>query len=216
MKPFRMCLFLVLFTFFLGIAFNSIWTLTCDAPKDDSPERTSTCNLLFLNNDSLDYKEIQNVRSQKQGLIAETLTRFKAVPLEKLAPCVNESYRLIIIPTSNYPVSIQLLRSNNDRILFVERLNGNDHAVRQTTERPTEQEWFEFKSLLRKHTFWDAPVLNDNKSVVKDEAIYIMEGIEGEKYHYIQRQKTNDELKEAADYLVRLSGIKYESVNPSF
>jgi hypothetical protein len=210
MRRFSFFLLLALSTFSVGIALKSIWTLSFSVPKAEIPGAASNCNLLFLEEEYPDYKEIQAFMKQKQGLIAEMLDKFDAVPLEKLPLCIDESYRLIIIPVSDYPLSIQVLRSQDNRILFVEKLNQNGYATRKGTEYPTEEEWQNLKSLLDQNSFWYLPTFNENQSTSKESAILIMEGISGGKYHYVQRPATNNEFREISAYMVKLSELKIE------
>jgi hypothetical protein len=52
------------------------------------------------------------------------LDRFQGMPFEELPLCVDESYRLIWIPTFHTPVSVRIWRSGEKQFLVAKRLDG--------------------------------------------------------------------------------------------
>ena len=212
MKRISIYLSLALITFLAGVTLKSIWVLNRNIPIIEAPQSTSNCNLLFLEY-SLDYEKVKNTRKQKQGLIADMLNKFNEIPLENLPPCIDESYRLIMIPISDYPVSIHILRSGDERILFAEKLNANDYSTREATERLTEEEWQSFKSLFDQTSFWDMPTFDKNEHESAERTIYIMEGLKGAEYHYVQRLSSNGKFQESAAFLLKLPELKNEIRN---
>jgi hypothetical protein len=136
------------------------------------------------------------------------------MPFEELPTCVDESYRLIWIPTFHAPISARIWRSREKQFLATKQLNGRgSYGMGQLAFRDigslSDDEWNEFMRLLRQSGYWDLPS-DDDSPLPNDGATWIMEGIRNGKQHQVNRHSPSSEFREACVYLVKLSGLKTE------
>lgn len=139
---------------------------------------------------------------------------FREMPLESLPSCVEESYRLMWVPTFHPPVVVRIWRSGEKYFMAAKQLDGRGGyeigklSVEQTRSL-TNDEWMNFVTSLYQAGFWDIPS-NINEPVPQDGAAWVMEGIKGKQYHSIKRRNPQGEYADLIKYLIKLSGLKTE------
>ena len=136
------------------------------------------------------------------------------MPLEELPLCVDESYRLIWIPTFHPPVSVRIWRSGEKQFLVTKQLDGRGgygmgQLAFQDLRSLSDDESKEFMRLLGQSGYWDLPS-HDDSLPPQDGATWIIEGIRNRKQHQVNRHSPSSEFREACVYLVKLSGLKTE------
>jgi len=208
MKRISIRLTIILITFFVGVTAATIWLFNLNNSSIEITETGIDCNFPDFENSAISVKE------NKEANIT-ILERFQEIPLENLPDCIDESYRLVWIPTFHSSVVVRVWRSADKHFLVVKQLDGKggygmgNLALNET--RPlTENEWFNLVSLIERSSFWNMPTINKNEGEPNDGALWIVEGINGKKYHDVTRLTPNDEYRELAGYLIQLSGLKTE------
>jgi hypothetical protein len=142
------------------------------------------------------------------------LARFQEMPLEALPACIDESYRLIWIPSFHAPVSVRIWSSRGRRFLVTKQLDGKGgYGMGQLAleeMRPlNEEEWFDFTRLLSQAAYWDMSSADDAPEP-NDGAAWVIEGVQNRKGHDVHRRSPSREFRDACIYLVKLSGLKTE------
>jgi hypothetical protein len=145
---------------------------------------------------------------------ATLLSRFQEMPLESLPACVDESYRVIWIPTFHSPVAVRVWSSSGSRYLVTKELDGKGgygmgNLVLDQQPSLSDDQWFNFKRLLVQASYWDLPSADD-APIPHDGAEWVIEGFAGKKYHKVHRRSPSTEFRAACISLVQLSGLKTE------
>ena len=203
MKRITLRLAIALFTFLIGVAAASLWTFRYYG-RDK-----------FVRNEADCIPKYSRVSSfgNNEGWSA-VLDRFQEMPFEKMPACVDESYRLIWIPTFHSPVSTRIWRSGKKQFLVTKELDGKGgygmgQLLFQDLRPLSDDEWNEFMRLLRQSGYWDLPSTDDSHRP-QDGATWIIEAIRNGKHHQVNRRSPSSEFREACVYLVKLSGLKTE------
>ncbi len=204
MKRIALRLAIALLTFLIGIAAVTFWIVT----RRESTKTTEK---------NLDCIPIYNPDvyvGQEQTWGAVTLARFNEMPLENLPACVDESYRLVWMPTFHSPVAVRVWRSGDKYFLVAKQLDGRGgygigNLSIERTRSLTESEWMDFLNHIYPASFWglsstiDEPLPNDG-------AAWVMEGIRNKQYHSVKRVNPQEQFADLIKYLIKMSGLETE------
>ena len=206
MKRFPLRLTIAILTFLVGVAIATIWTV----------RHYNLINGELNDADCIPTYSPIAYSANEKGWDA-VLARFKEMPLESLPACVDESYRLIWIPSFHSPVSVRMWSARGKRFMTTKQLDGKGGygmgqlALEQT--RPVkEEEWFGFKRLLSQAAYWDLPSADDGPQP-EDGAEWVIEGVQNRRRHDVHRRSPSKEFRDTCVYLVKLSGLKTEIEN---
>lgn len=210
MKRISIGLFFALFTFFVSIALTAFWIFNSKLPSVPVPksEELRASNFVF---------DSRIPSSEKIFWEKEILKRFKETPLEKLPDSIDESYRLILLPTFDAPVIVRVWRSGNKQFLIAKKLSGQGgfglegfgKLSYEKTQPLTEDEWITFNRLVDQAFFWDMPSL-ENETPVVDGAEWVIEGFKNGVHQEVHRTTPSKEFREACNELLKLSGLEEE------
>jgi hypothetical protein len=120
-------------------------------------------------------------------------------------------YRFTLLPSWESPVAIRIEKRNNEYMLYVRMTNGmggcsvGDLTVCESKEI-TQENWDSFLLLLAKANFWELST-NEEFSFGTDGSQWIIEGIEGNKYHVVDRWCPNGDYEKCGLFLLELAGI---------
>lgn len=210
MKRVSIYLFLALLTFAIGISFAALWLFKREIPDVPAPQSQKSRNTNY---------SIESEIALKSKIFwdKEILGRFNEKPLRDHSDAIDETYRLVLIPTFHAPVSIRLWRKGDEKFLVVKKTSGKggfgiNNFGKQSYEKTlnlTEDEWQTFINFLDESYFWDMP------EVVKEElgtdgATWIVEGLKDKMYHQVWRTIPDKEFRESCTYLLRLASLEKE------
>jgi hypothetical protein len=203
MKRITLRLAITILTFLIGVGVATWWSVRHFGPRKLA-EKEADCIPT--------YSPIHNSENQK-GWDA-ILDRFQEMPFERVPVCVDESYRLVWIPTFHSPISIRIWRSHEKQFIVTKQLDGRGgygmgQLAFQELHALTDGEWDEFMRLLRDSGYWDMPSV-DTSPLPNDGGAWVIEGIRGHKRHQVNRRVPSAEFRAACVYLAKLSGLKTE------
>lgn len=203
MKRITLRLAIAIITFLVGVAAAGLWTMK-HYPADKPPLTETDCIPNYTSVSSSANTDEWNA----------VLDRFHEMPFEDLPDCVDESYRLIWIPTFHAPISARIWRSGAKAFLATKQLDGRGgygmgQLTFQNIRSLSDDEWNEFMRLLRQTGYWDLQS-HDDSLPPEDGAAWIIEGIRNGRHHLVNRRAPSSEFHEACVYLVKLSGLKTE------
>ena len=207
MKRFSLQFAIALITFLIGVGFAAFWLLTRPLPEIDLPQNPPECAA------ELDAK-IDSVDLQVEWR-AMLLERFREIPLKELPANVDESYRLIWIPTFDDPTIIRIWRSGENYFIVTKRLNRNKNNLEigklkfEKTHSITAEEWQSFVSLLQQRCYWVVPSKIE-EPIVMDGASWTLEGISNGKYHLVYRTLPSAQMSGIFRELFKLTGVEME------
>ena len=204
MKRITLRLIIALLTFLIGVTLVTFWIVKRQRPSQTS-KTSPGCIPVF---DPKFYS------GQENGWGAVVLARFHEMPLENFPSCVDESYRLIWIPTFHSPVAARIWRSGDKRFLVAKQLDGKGgygmgNLALEEARSITEDEWLTFIRLLDQASYWEMPSI-DAAPPPNDGAAWVIEGAKERKYHNVNRHTPSIEFRASCAYLLKLSGIKTE------
>jgi hypothetical protein len=202
MKRITLRLAIAIITFFVGVAAAGLWTMK--HYPGDKPALTETDCIP-------NYSSVSSLANKDDW--SAVLDRFHEMPFEDLPDCVDESYRLIWIPTFHAPISARIWRSGEKQFLATKQLDGRGgygmgQLTFQNIRSLSDDEWNEFMRLLRQAGYWDLPSHDDR--LPEDGAAWIIEGVWNGRHHLVTRRAPSSEFREACTYLVKLSGLNTE------
>jgi|ERR1041385_5885866 hypothetical protein len=203
MKRITLRLAIAIITFLLGVAAAGWWTMT-HYPRNKPSLNETVC--------IPKYSSVPSPSNKNDW--STVLDRFQEMPFDDLPDCVDESYRLIWIPTFHAPISTRIWRSGAKEFLATKQLDGRGgygmgQLTFQNIRSLTDDEWNEFMRLLRQAGYWDLPSHEDSLPT-EDGAAWIIEGVRNGRHHLVNRRAPSSEFREACIYLVKLSGLKTE------
>jgi hypothetical protein len=139
---------------------------------------------------------------------------FQEMLFEELPACVDESYRLIWIPSFHSPVSVWIWSSRGKRFIVTKQLDGKGgygmgQLALEEMRSLSEDEWNGFMRLLSQARYWDMPSIDDSPPP-NDGAAWVIDGIQNRKRHHVNRRSPGAEFRAACVYLVKLSRLKTE------
>jgi hypothetical protein len=115
------------------------------------------------------------------------LARFQEMPFEALPAGVDESYRLVWIPTFHSPVSVRIWSSRGKRFMVTKKLDGKGgygmgHLAQEEMRPLSEDEWYGFMRLLSQARYWDMPSIDDSP-LPNDGAGWVIDAVQNRKHH---------------------------------
>lgn len=145
---------------------------------------------------------------------AKVFIAFKEIPFELLPSCVDESYRLIWIPTFHSSVALRIWRSGETYFMVAKQLDGKDgygmgNLSFEQTRALTKPEWLNFINQINQAEFWTTPSII-NEPLPNDGATWIIEGLKDKQVHSIKRVSLNDKYAELIKYMMNKSGLETE------
>lgn len=204
MKRITFRLAVALLTFLVGIAAVIFWIVMRHVPIQ-TVKTTPDCMPVY-------NPEIYVGQGETWGTVV--LARFNEMPLKNLPACVDESYRLIWVPTFHSPVVVRIWRSGEKYFLVAKQLDGQGgygmgNLASDETRPLTENEWVTFINLLQRASYWDMPSV-DYARLPNDGASWIIEGSKNKRHHEVRRYAPSKEFRESCVYLLKSSGLKTE------
>lgn len=203
MKRISIRVAITLLTFLIGTAVATFWTVR---------KQTSVRSIKQETDCVPGY--IPSAHSSNENVWETVLDRFQEMPLESLPACVDESYRVIWVPTFHAPVAVRIWSSQGRRYLLTKQLDGRGGygmgRLALDKQQPlSDEQWFSFKKLLMQASYWDLSSADDGP-IPHDGAEWIIEGLESNNHHSVHRRSPGTEFRAACIYLVQLSGLKTE------
>ncbi len=134
--------------------------------------------------------------------------------LAKTDPNIT-AYRLLWLPSFHSPIAVRAVKSDKSVLVHIVKLDGTGGAkpgqVAAKRERKmTDDEWTVLQVLLEKSTYWRLKkwVKTDLASgIVMDGDRLICEGVDGGRYHVVDRSDPEPEYEKMCKFLLGLSGI---------
>ena len=149
------------------------------------------------------------------------LVKFNEPPLDVISEFHKTiSYRLILFPTFDRPISIRAESVNGDRRLITKILDGDGGfgiselgRLSNSRERTlSEVEWSELERRIDSSSFWYVPRIDRYDLPVVDGALWVFEGAT-DIYHKTTRVTPKDEMLELMVYMLSLAGLQMEYVD---
>jgi hypothetical protein len=212
MKRISLRLFFALLTFVIGISFTTFWIFKSEIPDASLPKINLPQNPQQYVSE-VDAK-IDTVDLQLEWR-AMLLRRFRETRLIQSPANIDESYRLIWVPTFDEPTIIRIWRSKENYFIVTKRLKRNRNNLEignlkfEKTRSLTAEEWRNFTSLIQQRGFWSMPS-NIKEPLVEDGASWTLEGINNGQYHLVNRTLPSAQISEIFRELFRLTGIEIE------
>lgn len=198
-------------TFLVGVSLTAYWIFNSSLPTVSAPESET------IRASNFGYDTELTV-SERKFWEKEIFPRFRDKPLKSYIDDFDETYRMILLPTFNKPLMIQLSRQGNEKILTIKKLSGQGgFGIKkfgklefEKTLPLSETQWNTFLGLLNKAYFHDLPTLDRNEEPVNDGAEWIIEGLQNKEFHDVHRITPNKELSELYEYLLKITGLNEE------
>ncbi len=158
----------------------------------------------------------------RQDTRTEFKAKYYAAMLEKPFACFEEDeevYRLLYLPSFEYPTSIRIWRDGNQYQMAIKQLSAElaseavpDKIVFDVTRPLTVEEWNNIQALLQKSNFWSMQSV-DVRSPGLDGVTFLLEGKKGDKYHVVDRWTPEDDenFLELCGYLVEITKLTWKS-----
>lgn len=206
MKRFSIKFGIALTTFSISVCLVVLWLFSYPLSKIDVPPNLQTCGLEEGAEITKDFQV------DWRGMIFK---RFQETPLKQLPATVDESYRLLWIPTFDEPTVINIWRSDETYFITTKRLNRNRKNLEignlelEKTRSLTAEEWQDFTSLLQQNGFFCIPS-NVKEAEVNDGASWTLEGIKEGQHHLVYRTLPTNQLADIFRKMFNLTGIEIE------
>lgn len=193
-------------TFFIGVGIVAFWFVNRSTPIVETPQKTPDCIPQY--DASISPNDYDDVNK------ANLFARFRELPLDKLAACVDESYRLTWIPTFHAPTVIRVWRSGDKYFIVTKRLDGKGgygmgNFNGETVRSITAEEWNGFINHLHQESYWKMPS-EIKEPLPNDGAAWTFEGANGGQYHLVFRITPSDKLSKIFRSLFKLTGVETE------
>lgn len=127
-------------------------------------------------------------------------------------PTSNEVYRLTWLRSFHNPVAIRIEKDGEMYSLYWKVCSGKGgyepgQLTVDESKRISKDEWDNFQSLLRKVNFWQMKTV-DREMPMDDGAQWILEGVNDNTYHVVDRQSPRDnDYFNCGNYLIKMTGI---------
>lgn len=146
---------------------------------------------------------------------ADLFRRFRETPLAKQPACVDESYRLVWIPTFRPPTVIRVWRTNDKYFVVVKRLNGKGgydpgELANEETRSLTAEEWRSLTAAVDQTGFLRLPSTVE-EPIPNDGATWTFEGWSNRQYHFVHRITPSEELERLFTKMLNLTGMETEN-----
>ncbi|MEI8203128.1 MAG: tetratricopeptide repeat protein [Bacteroidota bacterium] len=122
-------------------------------------------------------------------------------------------YRFTWLRSFNNPVAIRVEKTNNDYTLYWKQSSGTGgnnpgELTVNNSKQITREEWDYFISLLQSTDFWNMST-NLKGDLGSDGSYWIIEGIENNKYHVVERwSPRKNNFQKCGQYLIELTDLK--------
>lgn len=195
---------IALLTFFIGSAAATFWIVRRNYPAQ-TVKAIPDCIPSYS-------PEVYTGQDKTWG--KDVLARFNEISLGNLPPCVDESYRLIWLPTFHPPVAVRVWRSGEKYFLVAKQLDGRGgygmgNLSIQRTRSLTESEWMDFLNHIYPASFWELPSTID-EPLPNDGAVWVVEGVRNKQYHSVKRVNPQEQFADLIKYLIKMSGLETE------
>jgi hypothetical protein len=126
----------------------------------------------------------------------------------------SNTYRLLWLPTFHSPICIRIVKS--DKITaYITRLGGRGGyepgKVSARLAKPvTEGQWDSLQRLLERSRFWTMPTTADANlagGLALDGDQLVCEGVDGQRYHVVDRDDADPHYQNLCKYMLELSGL---------
>lgn len=125
------------------------------------------------------------------------------------------SYRLLWLPSFHPAISVRIVKSGNSVVLHLVKLDGTGGGEpgkisAKKTKKLTTDEWTWLQIYLEKSRYWKMAnnIQADlSTGIVEDGDQLIFEGIEGGKYHIVDRSLPDPAYERLCRHMLELSGI---------
>ena len=152
----------------------------------------------------------------------EWMGKYYAAVTEQPFTCFEDNaevYRLLYLPSFEYPTSIRVWRDGDRYQMTVKQLaaeiggdvTGKDLSV-NSTRTLTNEEWSKIQGLLQNANFWSMPSKDSRESGL-DGVWFILEGRKDGKYHAVERWTPQHDAAfiDLSAYLVEITGLKWKN-----
>lgn len=207
----RITLFRTIITFFallIGIGLTLFWIFYPQIPDIPVPDTNIGCNFA-------DTSKCQISKEDKKFWEEKILSRFKEKHLEKYES--EESYRLVLQPTFDKPLLVQISTINNQKVLMIKKLSGEGGfglekfgKLSYEKNKPlSESEWNNSIRLINEMSFFNTSSITD-EDPVPDGAFWTLEGKKGNFTHQVQRITPDEKFREVINHFLRIAEVEKE------
>lgn len=184
------------------------WFFYPQIPDISVPETNIGC-------DFVDTSKCQINDINRRFWVEKILSRFKEGHLRSYN--FEESYRLVLLPTFDKPLIIQISRLKNEKILMTKKLSGEGgfglaKFGKLSFDKKrilSESEWNTAIKLIDEMSFFNTSSLTDEPFIF-DGSLWALEGKDGNLYHEIQRIIPDEKFGKVCSYFLKLSEVEKE------
>lgn len=205
MKRLSLRLTIALATFSIGVGIVAFWLLNRPLPTVDLPQSSPECASEFNAETTSDLGSAWRTK---------LLARFRELPLKESPAKVDETYRLIWIPTFHKPTVIRVWRSGESYFIVTKRLNRKSDLTIgnlkiDQTHSLTAEQWHSFINVINQSCFWNAHS-NIKEPIINDGASWTFEGLSNGQYHFVDRIIPSEQMGEIFKNLFKLTSVEME------
>jgi hypothetical protein len=210
MKRLAVRVAVTILTFIIGVTIVVLWL--------KSPQRRFADDVYFPVGA---FNPHEDERNWTAKFYSSTLAAMQEPPIFPARDEKLEAYRFLWLRSFHPPVSVRVWRNHEQAWMSVKQLSAGGVPVNgeviftggltvNDTRPMTEEEWGHFQELLMKSEFWTMPS-EDGTERVLDGAGWLLEGVNANRYHVVNRQSPKQgDYREACVYLLRISGVKID------
>ena len=111
------------------------------------------------------------------------------------------------MPSFYLKIEVNFDKDGNKILDSAEKADRLAYIILNKTVQIKEEDWTHFENIIERMHFWELVPLDTLEDQPTDGSSWILEGIEKNKYHFIDRRHLK-ELMECVRYLIRLSDLK--------
>jgi hypothetical protein len=188
------------------IGIVAAWLTLPEMPEIPPPELTGSDDFVILGSTGA-------LTAENDPLDEEILQRFDEIPLTDRALQIGLIYRLILLPTFDPPILVQVRLDPTGPHLKEKPLDGLGGygpeklgSLAENKGRPlTEDEWNHLTVLVEQSSFWSSPSRVD-ETLVNDGATWAFYGRNLGMYHVMFRTLPDPKSEALFRYMLRLAG----------
>jgi hypothetical protein len=150
---------------------------------------------------------------------AEWLSNYYSAQGEPTFSCLDEdveAYRLLFLPSFDFPTSIRIWRERDQYFMTIKQLEAEwlpgdgGKGLKLSSTRPLKvNEWAHFNRLLTRANFWSMPS-PDVREAGLDGFSFTLEGKREGQYHVAYRWVPEDEsFVDACEYLLEIASLEW-------
>lgn len=197
-----------IFTFLIGVGLTLCWIFYPQIPDIPVPVTNLGCNFS-------DTSKCQISKEDKKCWEAKILSKFKEKYLENYE--FEESYRLVLLPTFDKPLIIQISNFGSQKVLMIKKLSGEggfglEKFGKLSFERSrtlSESEWNILIRLIDEMSFFNTSPLT-NEDPVPDGALWRLEGKKGKFTHEVQRITPDGKFRAVISQFLKIAEVEKE------